>query len=124
MQKMWSVLFGVVMLAALLLFIVAPWVGWVCLTMCRPSGRSTILFGILAVTVLFHFTETSGLRHVEVHGPPTAGRNTPTAITGSKWSGPIPGIILLVIAVVQVRTWAEVNSPRTCRAQRQTCKWK
>jgi cytochrome c oxidase subunit II len=120
-QKIWSVLFGVVMLAALLLFVVAPWVGWG-----LPHNVSTfggaideLYFGILAVTGFFfvltevlqvyamwHFRSRTNGRSQYSHG------NHKLEMV---WTI-VPGVILLVIAIVQVRTWAEVkfakNMPR------------
>src|SRR5882724_10572132 len=120
-QKMWSVLFGVVMLAGLLLFIVAPWVGWG-----LPHNISTfggaiddLYFGILAVTGFFFIlTEALQVYAMWKFRGRTNGRSQYSHGNHRLemvWSI-IPGIILLIIAIVQVRTWAEVkfakNMPR------------
>ena len=124
MQKIWSVLFGVVMLAALLLFVVAhavPSMGWG-----LPHNISTfgghiddLYFGILAVTGFFFiFTEALQVYAMWKFRGRTNGRSQ--YAHGNHrlemiWTI-IPGVILLVIAIVQVRTWAEVkfakNMPR------------
>jgi cytochrome c oxidase subunit 2 len=118
---MWSVLFGVVMLMALLLFIVAPWVGWG-----LPHNVSTfggaidsLYFGILAVTGFFFIlTEALQVYAMWKFRKRTNGRSQYSHGNHRLemvWTL-IPGVILLVIAIVQVRTWAEVkfakNMPR------------
>ena len=114
MQKIWSVLFGTVMTGAVLLFVVAPWVGWD-----LPHNISTfggavdrLYYGILAVTAFF-FILTEGILVYSMWK--FAGRPGGKAqhahghhMLEVIWTI-VPAIILLVIAFVQVQTWAEIK---------------
>jgi cytochrome c oxidase subunit 2 len=114
-QKFWSILFGAVMSAALLLFIVSPFVsGW-----WLPKDVSTfgggidgLFYLILGITGFFFiFTEAiliyamyryagrPGQRSSYIHGNHTLEM---------VWTL-VPGIILFLLAIVQVNVWAEVK---------------
>jgi cytochrome c oxidase subunit 2 len=127
-QKFWSILFGATMAGALLLFIVAPFTGgWL-----PPNGwwlpRNVATFGpgidnlfylILAITGIFfvlteailvynlyRFAGQPGRKSIYQHGNHTLEL---------AWTF-VPGVILLVLAIVQIQVWAEVkfqkNMPR------------
>ena len=115
MQKYWSILFGVVLLAALLLFIIAPFIpGWWLPRNVATFGRSidnllSLLLGItgfffvlveaILVIAMYRFAAEPGRRGVFVHGNHTLEL---------VWTL-VPGVILLLLAIVQIRTWAEVK---------------
>ena len=114
MQKFWSVLFGATMLGALLLFIVAPFVGW-----WLPKDVSTfgggidaLYYLILAITgfffilteailviALWRFAGQAGRKSKYQHG-----NHTLEVV----WTV-VPGVVLLVLAVVQINVWAQVK---------------
>jgi len=127
-NKVWSIVFGVVMLACGLLFVVAPFVGW-----WLPEGVSThahlvdgLFYGILYVTGFFFFL-TEAILVVFMYK--YAGTGTPKPARSSGWPRLlqplqhvlhdthhvemawtlVPAIILLVIAFAQIGTWAEVK---------------
>ncbi|HLJ93021.1 MAG TPA: cytochrome c oxidase subunit II [Gemmataceae bacterium] len=115
MQKFWSILFGGTMLAALLLFIVSPFVsGW-----WLPRDISTfgggidrLFYLILAITgfffvlteailvyAMFRYIARPGQKSSYVHG------NHKLEVI---WTL-VPGVILFLLAVVQINVWAEVK---------------
>lgn len=117
MEKGWSVLFGVVILAALVLFIVAPFVdGWWLPELANEgsfgSGADTLFYLILIATGFF-FILTEGLliycmwkfsyspdrRAVYTHG------NHKLEV----WWTLVPGVLLLVIAFTQIGVWREIK---------------
>ena len=114
MQKFWSLLFGVTMLAALLLFVVAPFAGWWLPKNIATFGAGIdwLFYLILVITGIFFvlteailvynlwkFTYVEGRKAQYSHG------NHKLEII---WAV-IPGIILLVLAIVQINVWAEVK---------------
>jgi len=132
--KWWSLLFGVVILASTLLFVVAPFVGW-----WIPGGFSThsgevdgLFYVILWVTGFF-FLLTEGLLVLFMYqfgsraAPGTQGSTTPPGHAfAERLAGPfkkyvpneqrleliwtaIPALILLVIAVGQIPSWARIK---------------
>jgi cytochrome c oxidase subunit II len=127
-QRLWSLVFGGTMLAALLLFIVSPFVGW-----WLPKNVSTfgpgidrLFYLILAITgfffvlteailvyALYKFVGRPGHKAPYVHG------NHTLEIT---WTL-VPGVILFLLAVVQIGVWADVkfqkNMPRPDAATHQ-----
>lgn len=113
MNKFWSAVFGVTMAGCFLLFVVAPFAGWG-----LPQNISTfggaidrLYFGILAVTGFF-FVLTEGILVYAMWKYSGPGRKA-THTHGHHmlevvWTL-VPAVILLVIAFVQVSTWAEVK---------------
>jgi cytochrome c oxidase subunit 2 len=127
-NKWWSYLFGVVMLACALLFIVAPFVGW-----WLPKGVSThawevdrLWYFILAITGFF-FILTEAILVYFMHAyasQPGKNAHPGGPITGpfqffTKWIHNehrleqvwtiVPAVILLIIAFAQVNAWANVK---------------
>jgi cytochrome c oxidase subunit 2 len=119
----WSSLFGVVLLACLLLFIIAPIVGW-----WMPEGVSThagsvdwLFYLILYITgfffvlteailVYFMFKFGGGQKPAEGSGPPEFLKKLipDQHRLELAWSI-VPAAILLIIAFTQVNTWAQVK---------------
>ncbi len=130
MGKWWGLLFGVTILGCLLLFVVAPFVGW-----WLPEGVSTFaphvdsLFYIILAVTGFFFVLTEGLLVYfmirfgsRADGEPVRARppleeKTVAAIKKVipnehrlelAWTI-VPAAILLYIAFAQVSTWAEMK---------------
>jgi cytochrome c oxidase subunit 2 len=127
-NKFWSILFGVTMAACGLSFVVAPFVGW-----WLPDGFSThanavdnLFYLILYITGFFFFlTEAILVVFMFIY----AAEGGPKPARSSGWPGMlkplesvlhdshriemawtlVPAIILLLIAFVQVDTWADVK---------------
>jgi cytochrome c oxidase subunit II len=113
-QKFWSILFGGTMLGALLLFIAAPLVGWWLPKNVATFGAGIdwLFYLILAITgfffvlteavlaiALWRFAARPGHKAVYQHG------NHRLEVI---WTV-VPGVILLVLAIVQIKVWAEVK---------------
>jgi cytochrome c oxidase subunit 2 len=134
--KWWSLLFGVVILACTLLFVIAPFVGW-----WLPGGHSThaggidLLFYLILAVTGFFFLLTEGLLvvfmwmfgsksgpHVEGQPPATPpGHGFAAKITGPLkkyipdehrlemlWTA-VPAIILFLLAIGQIPVWAGIK---------------
>jgi cytochrome c oxidase subunit II len=121
-QKLWGVLFGIVMLAAALLFAVAPMVQgwWLPLNIASYGGQIDNLFYlILAITGFFFILTEAILVYAMIKYAGEPGRKA-AYVHGHHnlevvWTV-IPGAILLFIALWQINVWAEVkyykNMPR------------
>lgn len=115
MQRFWSILFGAVMSAALLLFVVAPFVSgwWLPRDVSTFGGGIDVLFYlILGITgfffilteailvyAMYRFAGRSGHRSSYVHGNHTLEM---------VWTL-VPGVILFLLAIVQINVWADVK---------------
>lgn len=136
MHKLWSVLFGIIMLLAALSFVVAPLVGW-----WLPRDVSTfgwqvdlLFYVILSITGVF-FILTEGLLVYFMYvyaGNPDGKESAPVAQEGGlgsltkvvlrpitsylntphrvemAWTV-VPGVILFVLALVQIDAWANIK---------------
>lgn len=115
MHKWWSFLFGAVMVAAVLLFVVAPIAGW-----WLPKNVSTygggvdmLFYLILAITgIFFILTEAILVYNICKFG---GGKPEDKAyyVHGNHqlevfWTI-VPAAILLLIAFLQIRTWADIK---------------
>jgi cytochrome c oxidase subunit 2 len=126
MQRFWSILFGAVMTAALLLFIVAPFVsGW-----WLPKDVSTfgsgidgLFYLILGITGFF-FVFTEGIlvyalwRYAGQPGRKASfyhGNHTLEMV----WTL-VPGVILFLLAIVQINVWADVKFQKNMPAPNAT----
>jgi cytochrome c oxidase subunit 2 len=127
--KFWSILFGVVMLACGLSFVVAPFVGW-----WLPAGVSThsnsidnLFYIILYITGFFFFLTEAILVYFMFLYANESGEKNPSRAGGfpaalkplagilhdqhrveMAWTI-IPSLILLYIAFAQIETWAVVK---------------
>jgi cytochrome c oxidase subunit II len=127
-NKLWSILFGVIMLLCGLSFVISPWMGW-----SLPEGVSThsdavdfLWYVILYITGFFFFlTEAiliafmflyageGGAKPARVGGWPAALKPLEAVLHDSHriemaWTL-VPALILLFIAFAQIGTWAEVK---------------
>jgi len=114
-QKFWSILFGATMFGALLLFIVSPFVpGW-----WLPKDVSTfgggidqLFYVILAVTGFFFILTEAILVYALFRYAGQPGRKASYFHGHHRlevvWTL-VPGVLLFLLAIVQVRVWAEVK---------------
>jgi cytochrome c oxidase subunit 2 len=115
MHRFWGLTFGLVLLGALVLTAVAPAMGW-----WLPMSASTyapdidrLYYMILAVVTFFYvLTEALLVYNIWRFG---GGGNKAEYTHGNQtleivWSI-VPGVILVAIAVLQVRTWADIKYP-------------
>lgn len=113
MHKWWSLLFGVVMTAAAVLWVASPFAGW-----WLPKNVSTfgggvdnLYFLILAITGFFFIlTEAILIYNIYRFGAPgrraqyVHGNHTLEVL----WTA-VPAGILLLIALLQIRTWEDIK---------------
>ncbi|HEV3235976.1 MAG TPA: cytochrome c oxidase subunit II, partial [Gemmataceae bacterium] len=114
MQKFWSILFGATMGGALLLFIVSPFVGWWLPKNVATfgAGIDNLFYLILGITgfffvlteavlvyAMFRYAGRPGYKAPYVHGNHTLEM---------VWTL-VPGVILLLLAIVQINVWADVK---------------
>lgn len=116
MDRLWSVLFGVVNLAALLLFVVAPSMDWwlpklenegsygsdadaLFYWILGATGFFFILTEAILVYCLYKYTYNPNRKAVYTHG---------NHRLEMAWTI-VPGVILLIIAFVQISTWADIK---------------
>lgn len=134
MAKWWSLLFGVVIIACTMLFVISPFVGW-----WLPGGFSThsgdvdFLFYIILWVTAFFFLLTEGLLVVfmfkfTARGDTSTaeGKHPPGMEFADRLSRPfkkyipneqrleliwtaIPAFILLLLAVGQIPSWARIK---------------
>lgn len=114
MHKWWSFLFGAIMLAAALLFVVAPLFGWWLPKNVASfgGGVDNLFYLILAITGFF-FILTEGILVYNMYkfSGPEAGR--PQYIHGNHklelfWTM-VPAAVLLLLAFLQIRTWENIK---------------
>jgi cytochrome c oxidase subunit II len=123
-NKLWSVLFGVVMLACAVGFGIAPWMGW-----WMPTGVSShahdvdFLFDIILYITAFFFFLTEGILVYFLWQYTQADGKRPAVSSNvAKPAAPIinehyvelawtlvPAAILIYIAIAQVDTWANIK---------------
>jgi cytochrome c oxidase subunit 2 len=121
MRFFWGILFAVVLAAAFILTAVAPLFGW-----WLPTGVSTyshqidlLYYGILIITgVFFVLTEAILVYNMmRFAGEPTRkahfshGNHRLEMI----WTV-VPGIILILLAVLQINVWADIKYPTHMKA--------
>ena len=115
MQKFWGILFGAVMFAALLLFIVSPFISgwWLPKDISTYGGGIDRLFYLILGTTGFFFVLTEATLVYAMcryaGGPERRasyfhGNHTLEMV----WTV-IPGVLLFLLAVVQINVWAEVK---------------
>jgi cytochrome c oxidase subunit 2 len=113
-QKFWGVLFGATMLAALLLFIVAPFVGWWLPKNVATFGAGIdgLFYLILAITGFFFILTEAILVYAMVRFAGRPGHKASYTHGNHKleiiWTL-VPGVILLLLAIVQIQVWADVK---------------
>src|SRR5262245_54317340 len=121
-QKWWSLLFGVVLLAELLLFAIAPMLGWWLPHLANReslgwdidklfylililTGFFFVLTEVILVVAMWRFAGEPGRRSVYVHGNHTLEM---------AWTL-VPAAILLFIAFVQISAWADIKYAKQMR---------
>jgi cytochrome c oxidase subunit 2 len=125
-RKLWAVLFGGVILAEFLIFPVAWMSGWwLPKSISSYSARvDGLFFMILAVTAIaFVLTEAvlvwnmfrSAERNPDEKAPYTHGNHKLELI----WTV-VPGVLLLLLAIVQINVWAEIKYPASMKPEKDT----
>jgi cytochrome c oxidase subunit 2 len=115
---LWSIIFGVVLGGALLLFIVAPFIrGWWLPKQVSVSGDGVdalyylilgitgffyVLVEVILVVALWRYPHDPGRKSHYVHGHHRLEM---------VWTF-VPGVILLVLAIIQNPKWAEIKYPK------------
>jgi cytochrome c oxidase subunit 2 len=117
MRHFWGILFAVVLAAAFVLTAVAPAMGW-----WLPPGVSsysgqidTLYYGILIITgVFFVLTEAVLVYNMIRFSGNGAGRKAHFSHGNHRlemlWTV-VPGIILFLLAVLQINVWADIKYP-------------
>lgn len=115
MQKLWGVLFGVIMAAAFVSFAVAPAIGgwWMPKNVSSFGGSIDMMFYIiLGITGFFFVLTEAILVYAMIKYAAEPGRKVPYQHGNHQleliWTL-VPAAILLFIALFQVKTWAEVK---------------
>lgn len=114
-QKWWSVLFGVVMAAAALLFVVAPFAGWWLPKNVSSYGPGVdnLFYLILAITGFFFILTEAVLVYCLYKFADRPADTKAQYIHGNHklemfWTA-IPAAILLLIALLQIKTWEDIK---------------
>jgi cytochrome c oxidase subunit 2 len=116
MRHFWGILFAVVLLAAFVLTVVSPFVGW-----WIPRGVSTysghidaLYYWILGVTGFFFVLTEIILVYNMIRFAGEPGRKSQFTHGNHRlemlWTV-IPGVILFLLAVVQINAWADIKYP-------------
>jgi cytochrome c oxidase subunit 2 len=113
-HKWWSILFGAVMAAAAVLWAVSPLFGWWVPKSVSSFGGAVdnLYYLILAITGFF-FILTEAILVYNIYRFAGAPERRGTYIHGNHklevfWTA-VPGAILLLIALLQVRTWEDIK---------------
>ena len=125
-RKFWAILFGVIILAEFLIFPVAALMGW-----WLPKAISSyaarvdsLFFVILAVTAIaFVLTEAILVWNMFRAASREPGEKTPYTHGNHKleliWTF-IPGVLLLLLAIVQINVWADIKYPASMKPEKDT----
>jgi cytochrome c oxidase subunit II len=113
-HKFWSIVFGGTMTAALLLFVVSPFVGWWLPRNVASfgSGIDNLFYLILGITGFFFVLAEAILVYVLWRYGGQPGRKASYFHGNHRleviWTL-VPGLILLLLGVVQIQVWAEIK---------------
>jgi cytochrome c oxidase subunit 2 len=110
-HKLWSILFGVILLGAFLLFCVSPALHWWLPPDISPNGYQVdFLFYLILALTGFFYVLTCGLLVLFIWQYSGEARHKPTYTHGNhrlEWFWTIVvGVLLLVIGIVQIPAWA------------------
>lgn len=116
MRKFWALLFGVVLLACFVLTAVSPWFGWwLPVNVASYGGEVDRLFYVILGVTAFFFVLTEGIlvyNMFKFEAEPgqraefSHGHHRLEMI----WTV-IPGVLLFLLAVVQISVWADIKYP-------------
>ncbi len=125
-NKNWSLLFGGVILLEFLLFVAAPIFGWwLPKSISSYAGRVDGLFYIiLAVTaVAFVLTEAVLVYNLYRAAAQPSANKAPYVHGNHKleliWTL-VPGVLLLLLAILQINVWAEIKYPASMQPGKDT----
>ena len=115
MQKFWSILFGAVMSGALLLFIISPFISgwWLPKDISTFGGGIDMLFYVILAITGFFFVLTEAILVYAMYRFTSRPGRKASYIHGNHrlemgWTV-VPGVILVLLAIVQIKVWAEVK---------------
>ena len=115
MQKFWSILFGATMFAALLLFIISPFVSgwWLPKDISTFGDRIDGLFWLILAITGFFFVLTEAILVYAMYRYASRPGQKASYFHGNHkleviWTL-VPAVILLLLAVFQINVWAEVK---------------
>ncbi|GIW80770.1 MAG: cytochrome-c oxidase [Gemmatales bacterium] len=112
MNRLWSILFGVVMTLAVLAFVIAPAMGW-----WLPENIGTFygvdtLFYVILATTGFFFVLTEAILVYNIFAFTDRGEKADYSHGNHRlemfWTA-VPGVLLLLLAILQIRTWEEIK---------------
>jgi len=114
-QKFWSILFGATMFAALLLFIISPFVSgwWLPKDVSTFGDRIDGLFWLILAITGFFFVLTEAILVYAMYRYASRPGQKASYFHGNHkleviWTL-VPAVILLLLAVFQINVWAEVK---------------
>jgi cytochrome c oxidase subunit 2 len=114
-QKFWSILFGVTMAGALLLFIVSPFISgwWLPRDISTYGGGIDRLFYLILAITGFFFILTEAILVFAMYRYVARPGQKSSYVHGNHklemiWTL-VPGVILFLLAVTQINVWAEVK---------------
>lgn len=115
MGKAWSVLFGAVFLASFGLFLVAPFIPgwWLPRNVSSFGGEIDVLFYVILAMTGFFFVLTEGVLIYNMWQFAHVPERKAEYVHGNHrlelfWTA-IPAVLLLFIAIVQIRTWEHIK---------------
>jgi cytochrome c oxidase subunit II len=115
MHRFWGLVFGVVLLGIFVSTAIGPWFGWwVPMSASSYSGDiDNLLFLIFGVVAVFYVL-TEALLVINIFRSGAPGRKAQFTHGSTKleivWTV-IPAIILVTLAVIQIRAWAHIKYP-------------
>jgi cytochrome c oxidase subunit 2 len=113
-NQFWSFLFGATMAACFLAFLIAPWMGWWLPKNVSSFGGEidALYYVILSVTGVFFVLTEGFLVYNMCSFPAQPGHKAEYTHGNHKleviWTA-IPAVLLLLLAFVQINTWAKVK---------------
>src|SRR5262245_46023017 len=115
MHRIWGLLFGVVLFGAFLLSAISPSMGW---WLPKPASSYAPdidrLFYLILAVVTFFYVLTEALMVINIIRSGAPGRKAQFTHGNHRleiiWSV-VPGVILVTLAVIQIRAWADIKYP-------------
>lgn len=116
MRKFWPLLFGIVMAGAFILTAISPWMGWwIRRNVASYGGEVDMLFYVILGVTAFFFVLTEAILVVNMFKYEAEPGRKAQFVHGHHrmemvWTI-IPGVLLFLLAVVQIHVWADIKYP-------------
>lgn len=116
MRKFWPLLFGIVVAGAFILTAISPWMGWwIPRNVASYGGEVDMLFYVILGVTAFFFVLTEAILVVNMFKyEAEPGRKSQFTHGHHRlemvWTI-IPGVLLFLLAVVQIHVWADIKYP-------------